>query len=88
MKLLSLHKMLATSLLLAGVLISCDKGTKINEDGSINVVRNGKTGYSIVYNKETTVMYAVSSGTYDRGTFTMLCDKDGKPQSWGGNNNE
>lgn len=53
MKLLSLHKMLATSLLLAGVLISCDKGTKINEDGSINVVRNGKTGYSIVYNKET-----------------------------------
>ena len=53
MKLLSLHKMLAASLLLAGVLISCDKGTKINEDGSINVVRNGKTGYSIVYNKET-----------------------------------
>lgn len=35
--------------------------------------------YSIVYDKETMVQYAVSNGSYNRGTFVMLVDKDGKP---------
>lgn len=35
--------------------------------------------YSIVYDKETMIQYAVSNGAYNRGTFVMLVDKDGKP---------
>ena len=37
------------------------------------------TNYYIVYDKETMVQYAVSNGSYNRGTFVMLVDKDGKP---------
>lgn len=43
----------------------------------------------VVYHKGTKVMYAVSSGGYNEGTFTLLCDKDGKPLLWRGDyNNE
>ena len=35
--------------------------------------------YSIVYDKETMVQYAISNGNFNRGTFVMLVDKDGKP---------
>ena len=47
------HKMLAASLLLAGILCSCEKSSKVNDDGSIDIVRNGKTAYSIVCSQET-----------------------------------
>ena len=47
------HKMLAASLLLVSFLSSCEKSSKVNDDGSIDIVRNGKTAYSIVYNQET-----------------------------------
>lgn len=35
--------------------------------------------YFITYDKETGVMYAVSNGINNAGTFTLLVDKDGKP---------
>ena len=35
--------------------------------------------YSIVYDKETMIQYALSNGSYNRGTLVMLVDKDGKP---------
>lgn len=35
--------------------------------------------YCIVYDKYTKVMYAVSDGRYNRGTFTLLVDADGNP---------
>ena len=38
----------------------------------------------VVYDNETKVMYAVSDGAYNRGTFTMLVDADGKPMIWEG----
>lgn len=38
--------------------------------------------YRIVYHKETKVMYAVSAGTYNQGTFTVLLDSDGKPLTY------
>ena len=47
------HKMLVASLLLVSFLSSCEKSSKVNDDGSIDIVRNGKTAYSIVYNQET-----------------------------------
>lgn len=36
-------------------------------------------GWRIVYHKETKVMYAVSDGYNNKGTFTLLVDKNGKP---------
>ena len=35
--------------------------------------------WQIVADRKTGVMYAVSIGPYNRGTFTLLVDADGKP---------
>ncbi len=35
--------------------------------------------YTVVYDKYTKVMYAVSNGTYSYGTFTLLVDANGNP---------
>lgn len=36
-------------------------------------------GYDVVYQKDTKVMYVVSRGTNNQGTFTMLVNPDGSP---------
>lgn len=41
-------------------------------------IEEGST-YSIVYHKDTKVMYAISNGSYNYGTFTVLLDADGTP---------
>lgn len=41
-------------------------------------------GWKIVADKETGVMYAVSNGGYNVGTFTLLVDENGKPLIWEG----
>jgi hypothetical protein len=41
-------------------------------------------GYSIVYNAANRVMYAVSSGPSNAGTFTLLVNDDGSPMIWKG----
>ena len=38
--------------------------------------------YSVVYEKDTKVMYAVSDGTKNRGTFTSMVNADGTPMIW------
>lgn len=38
----------------------------------------------IVYDKETKVMYAVSDGSHNYGTFTLLVDENGDPKLWDG----
>lgn len=40
--------------------------------------------FSIVYHKDTKVMYAVSAGGYNSGTFTLLVNPDGSPMLWEG----
>lgn len=40
------------------------------------------TEWKVVADKETGVMYAVSEGGYNRGTFTLLVDENGKPLIW------
>lgn len=37
------------------------------------------TVWEVVADRETGVMYAVSRGMYNQGTFTLLVDADGKP---------
>lgn len=72
---------LAASVLLA-IPVGCAKtvaeGDDISEVSRFMVVEEGAT-WSVVYDKETLVMYAVSGGTYNRGTFTVLVDETGKP---------
>lgn len=40
--------------------------------------------WKIVYDKKTKVMYAVSYGVYNGGTFTLLVDENGNPRIWDG----
>lgn len=40
--------------------------------------------YRIVYHRDTKVMYAVSDGLYNHGTFTLLVNPDGTPMLYKG----
>ena len=40
--------------------------------------------WAVVADRETGVMYTVSKGTYNMGTFTLLVDREGKPLIWEG----
>ena len=48
-------------------------------DISMFVVLEVGSTYKIVYHQETKVMYAISTGGYNAGTFTVMLDADGKP---------
>ena len=41
--------------------------------------------YDIVYHRDTKVMYAVSRGGYNQGTFTVLLNADGNPMLYDNN---
>ena len=74
--------------LLCVTLSSCSiKGVeKVNSDANTSMfVQVEMAGtWAVVYHKDTKVMYAVSCGSYNGGTFTLLVDKDGKPLTWKG----
>ena len=40
--------------------------------------------WRVVYHKDTKVMYIVSAGSYNRGTFTVMLNSDGTPMIWEG----
>ena len=40
--------------------------------------------WRVVYHKDTKVMYVVSGGSYNRGTFTVMLNPDGTPMIWEG----
>lgn len=42
------------------------------------------TAYDVVYHKDTKVMYTVSQGAYNSGTFTLLVNPDGTPMLYEG----
>lgn len=42
------------------------------------------TVYDVVYHKDTKVMYTVSQGAYNSGTFTLLVNPDGTPMLYEG----
>lgn len=50
----------------------------------IVVEGGGLDSYRIVYHRDTKVMYAVSTGTYNSGNFTVLLNPDGSPMLWEG----
>lgn len=64
----------------------CAKVENEPEQEPVDVSRFERVEYTavweIVADRETGVMYAVSRGTYNQGTFTLLVDADGKPLIW------
>lgn len=50
----------------------------------IRIEGGSMSTYWIVYHKDTKVMYAVSTGGYSRGNFTLLVNPDGSPMLWEG----
>ena len=49
------------------------------EPTSMFVVVERAKSWIVVYNVDTKVMYTVSNGAYNYGTFTLLVDADGNP---------
>ena len=69
---------------LAMVLTGCSEVEDKASDKSEFVIVEGTSSWYIVYHKETKVMYAVSQGAYNGGTFTLLVNADGTPMIWEG----
>ena len=81
-----MKRKLAYILILSMLLLSgCTEVESVNdnkEDTSMFVVIEQAGTWEIVYHKETKVIYVVSCGAYNGGTFTLLVDADGKPMLW------
>jgi hypothetical protein len=81
-----MKRKLAYILILSMLLLSgCKKVESVgdnNKDTSMFVEIEQAGTWAIVYHKETKVMYAVSCGAYNNGSFTVLVDADGKPMLW------
>ena len=67
---------------LAVALTGCSKIEDKTSDESGFVIVECTNAWYIVYHKETKVMYAVSRGSYNCGTFTLLVNEDGTPMIW------
>lgn len=75
-------------LILTVALCGCSATTAAQEIASESrfIVVERTDIWKVVYDKETLVMYAVSYGSYNLGTFTPLYDTDGSPLLWKGVN--
>ena len=64
------------------MLSSCNRveTAKGEDDTSMFVIVETTTFWDVVYHKDTKVMYVVSTGSNNHGTFTLLVDADGKPR--------
>lgn len=73
-------------LILAVTLCGCAATTTVEDPASESrfVVVEQTNIWKVVYDKETRVMYAVSYGSYNLGTFTPLYDTNGSPLLWKG----
>lgn len=69
---------------LAVILFGCAKTTTETKPEHVSrfVQVESTSVYSVVYNKETKVMYAVSYYGSGSGVFTLLVNADGTPQLW------
>ena len=80
---------IAAFLIIASCVLACT-GCAKNEAESVAVedtpsmfVEVERAGsWRIVYHKDTKVMYVVSFGSYNCGTFTLLVNADGTPMLW------
>lgn len=75
------------SVLCVFAMAGCDT-TKVKRENlnseSMFVIVEEVYEWMVVYHKETKVMYAVSYGHENHGTFTLLVDENGNPMLWEG----
>lgn len=74
--------------LCACLFAGCSGAPEVDENVSKSssfIIVEGGDCYYIVYHKDTKVMYVVSGGSYNRGTFTVMVNPDGTPMIWEGN---
>ena len=74
--------------LIALMLTLCGCGAKkesetLNDKSMFVMVERG-SNYIVVYHKDTKVMYVISYGMYNGGTFVVMLNADGTPQIWKG----
>ena len=76
---------IAITMMLVGTLCGCNSIAKVEETNteeeskSVFVLVEQSLSWQVVYHKYTKVMYVVSDGSYNRGTFTLLVNADGTP---------
>ncbi len=74
---------LAMCSLLLVSLVGCNYDTvqeeKTNDGKSMFTIIESAYSWKVVYHNETKVMYTVSYGSYNCGTFTLLVNADGTP---------
>ena len=58
--------------------------TKASTNSSMFVMVENNYAWNVVYHKDTKVMYVISRGSHNQGTFTVMLDADGKPLLWEG----
>lgn len=63
---------------------SVETEPKPNTNTSVFIQVEKTSTWRVVYHKDTKVMYAVSDGHYNTGTFTLLVNADGTPMLWEG----
>ena len=85
-----MKKIIVTLVLIACISMTSCNQTKVvkHEDVDSNVsmfIEVEKCAdWRIVYHADTKVMYAVSDGDYNHGTFTLLVDENGSPMVYEG----
>ena len=79
---------LALSVFAACTTVTLTSEEQEQEHESMFVVVETASLWTIVYHKETRVMYAVSFSSYNCGNFTLLVDAKGNPLLWDGRSGE
>ena len=81
-----MKKRILSAILIAVLLFSSVGCASVESEGqndtSMFVCVEQSASWYVVYHRETKVMYAVSAGGYNIGTFTLLVDADGNPMLW------
>ena len=74
-------KRVVMAMIIMALITGCAKVESANKKEEISrfVVIEKTPCWMVVADKETGVMYTVSWGTYNCGTFTLLVDADGNP---------
>lgn len=84
MKKLIVMLMLAVTLAGCGHSSESDIGDSEKSNQDRFVLVEYALSYEIMVDRETRVMYVVSNGAYNHGTFTVMVDENGKPLTWDG----
>lgn len=76
--------LLAIAALIVLMLGWLDKPAQGDDSLFVFVEASAWSRYAVCYDKQTGVMYAVSNGQHNTGTFTVLLDANGMPKIYEG----